>query len=219
MLTTTAQHSRRLGRGQLRLAALSLLCLGVVSLGACHKAPAAPVSTEALNRSGERIEFPQPQPLNVPGVAAVPAHQVKSLLNVRTKLGYGDFVWDADGIPNGPVWVLVDLGAQTMSVFRAGHEIGTTVLLFGMTGKPTPTGDLKVLHKDKDYWSHTYDAAMPYALRLTDDGVAIHGSDVLPGSATHGCLGVPVDFARRLFSVVNVGDEVMVVRTSRGRTA
>ena len=219
MLTTTAQHSRRLGRGQLRLAALALLCVGLVSAGACHKAPAAPISTEALNHSGDRIEFPQPQPLNVPGLAGVRAHQVKSLLNVRTKMGYGDFVWDADGIPNGPVWVLVDLGAQTMSVFRAGHEIGTTVLLFGMTGKPTPTGDLKVLHKDKDYWSHTYDAAMPYALRLTDDGVAIHGSDVVPGSATHGCLGVPVDFARRLFSVVNVGDEVMVVRTSRGRTA
>ena len=138
---------------------------------------------------------------------------------MRTKLGYGDFVWDADGVPAGPVWVIVDLGAQTKSEFRAGHEIGTTVLLFGMSGKPTPVGDLKVIHKDKDYWSHTYDAAMPYALRLTEDGVAIHGSDVLPGSATHGCIGVPVEFARRLFSVVKVGDEVMVVRTSRGRTA
>jgi hypothetical protein len=212
-------HSRRPGRGQVRLLALALLAIGSLSAGACHKARKVPVSREALNRSGERIEFPQPQPLNITGTAGVRPHQVKSLLNVRTPLNYGDYLWDADGIPPGPVWVLVDLGAQTMSVFRAGHEIGTTVLLFGMNGKPTPVGDLKVLQKSKDYWSHTYDAAMPYALRLTDDGVAIHGSEVMPGAATHGCLGVPVDFARRLFSVVSVGDEVVVVRAARDRRA
>lgn len=195
--------------------------LGVCSLSfaGCHKAPATQMSTEAIEHSGDRIEFPQPQPLKVSSLAGVKPHEVKSLLNVRNRLNYGDFVWDTDGIPAGPVWVLVDLDAQTMSVFRAGHEIGTSVLLFGMTGKPTPVGDLKVLQKSRDYWSHTYDAAMPYALRLTDDGVAIHGSEVVAGSATHGCLGVPIDFARRLFSVVNVGDEVMVVRSSRGRTA
>lgn len=222
MLTRAAKHSRRQGPNPLRLSAIGLLALCGLSVAACHKAPAKPaesVSIESIDHAGNRIEFPQPQPLKVPGLANVPAHQVRSLLNVRSKLGYGDFVWDTAGVPSGPVWVLVDLGAQTMSVFRAGHEIGTTVFLFGMTGKPTPVGDLRVKQKSKDYWSHTYDAAMPYALRLTDDGVAIHGSEVLPGSATHGCLGVPVDFARRLFSVVNVGDEVMVVRSSRDHTA
>ncbi|MBV9528629.1 L,D-transpeptidase family protein [Sphingomonas sp.] len=189
-----------------------------LTVSSCHKAPAAPVTVQSIDRAGDRIEFATPQPLKVPGVGDV-HHDVKSLLNVTTPLGYGEYVWNTDGIPKGPTWVLVDLGAQTMSVFRSGHEIGTAVLLFGMDSKPSPVGDLKILEKNKDYWSHTYDAAMPYALRLTNDGVAIHGSEVELGSATHGCLGVPVDFARRLFSVMNVGDEVMILPASRGHKA
>jgi lipoprotein-anchoring transpeptidase ErfK/SrfK len=127
-------------------------------------------------------------------------------------MSFGEYAWNAEGVPPGRVWVLVDLGAQTMSVFRGEHEIATTVLLYGMSGKPSPIGLFHVRAKDKDYWSRTYDAPMPYALRLTDDGVAIHGSEVEPGSATHGCLGVPVDFARKLFPLMKVGDEVVVTR-------
>ncbi len=41
---------------------------------------------------------------------------------------------------------------------------------------------------------------MPYMLRLTNDGVAIHGSNVRQGYATHGCIGVPTDFAKLLFA-------------------
>jgi lipoprotein-anchoring transpeptidase ErfK/SrfK len=217
MLAHIASSSPRPRRGLVRVAALSVVAACTLSASACNKAPAAPLGAQTINSAGDRIEFSTPQPLKV-GAKNL-HHDVKSLLNVTTPLGYGDYVWNANGVPNGPVWVLVDLGAQTMSVFRAGNEIGTTVLLYGMQTKPSPVGDLKVLEKNKDYWSHTYDAAMPYALRLTNDGVAIHGSEVEPGSATHGCLGVPVDFARRLFSVMKVGDEVMILPASRGHKA
>jgi lipoprotein-anchoring transpeptidase ErfK/SrfK len=80
---------------------------------------------------------------------------------------------------------------------------------------PTPTGRFTVLAMKKDYWSRSYDAPMPYSLFLTADGVAIHGSDVRPRAATHGCLGVPLDFAKRLFAAANVGAEVYVTRTPR----
>jgi lipoprotein-anchoring transpeptidase ErfK/SrfK len=221
MLARTASRSRRTRHGPIRLTSLGCLAASVLLAAACHKAPATPtaqVSEQSIDRAGDRIEFSTPQPLKVPGAGDV-HHNVNSLLNVTTPLGYGDYVWNANGVPQGPVWVLVDLGAQTMSVFRAGNEIGTAVLLYGMQDKPSPVGDLKVLEKSKDYWSHTYDAAMPYALRLTNDGVALHGSEVEPGSATHGCLGVPVDFARRLFSVMKVGDEVMILPASHGHKA
>jgi lipoprotein-anchoring transpeptidase ErfK/SrfK len=56
---------------------------------------------------------------------------------------------------------------------------------------------------------------MPFTLRLTNDGVAIHGSDVAKGAATHGCLGVPVEFAKLLFDQMRVGDEVLVVQDTR----
>jgi lipoprotein-anchoring transpeptidase ErfK/SrfK len=52
---------------------------------------------------------------------------------------------------------------------------------------------------------------MPYMLRLTDDGVAIHGSNVREGYATHGCIGVPPDFAKKLFAVMAKGDPVFIV--------
>ena len=54
-------------------------------------------------------------------------------------------------------------------------------------------------------------APMPYTLRLTGDGVSIHGSNVRWGFATHGCIGIPKAFAAKLFSVAKVGDEVLIV--------
>ena len=60
---------------------------------------------------------------------------------------------------------------------------------------------------------------MPYMLRLTKDGVAIHGSNVREGWATHGCIGVPLDFARKLFSVARKGDLVVIlpIRAQAGK--
>jgi len=124
---------------------------------------------------------------------------------------YGDFLWDDKGVPAGQTWVRVDLKSQLISVFRSGHEIGTAVILYGADSVPTPTGKFPVIAKLKDHRSATYDAPMPYTLRLTADGVSIHASDVRWGYATHGCIGVPVEFAAKLFEAMRVGDEVFVV--------
>jgi len=110
------------------------------------------------------------------------------------------------------LWIRVDLGAQLMSVFLGGHEIGTSVIVYGGDNKQTPGGKLHILARDKDHRSSIYDADMPYTLQLTYDGVAIHGSDVRQGRATHGCIGVPLEFARRLFDAAKVGDEVTIIR-------
>ena len=146
---------------------------------------------------------------------------IKSILDVRGPMTYGEFVWNDKGVPPGRAWIRVDLHAQLMSVFRSGHEIGTAVILYGADGLPTPTGKFPILAKLKDHVSRTYDnAPMPYTLRLTRDGVAIHGSNVRWGFATHGCIGVPKAFAAKVFEVVKVGDEVLVVRgTPRRRKA
>jgi hypothetical protein len=140
------------------------------------------------------------------------AQPIKTVLNVPGRMRYGDFRWDDKGVPAGPVWVRVDLKSQILSVFRSGHEIGTAVILYGADGLATPTGKLPVLAKLKDHRSATYDGApMPYTLRLTADGVSIHGSNVRWGYATHGCIGVPTAFAARLFAAVSVGDPILIV--------
>jgi len=137
---------------------------------------------------------------------------VKSLLSVRGPLRFGDYEWNDRAVPDGPLWIRVDLGAQLMSVFLGGHEIGTSVIVYGGDNKQTPGGKLHILARDKDHRSSIYDADMPYTLQLTYDGVAIHGSDVRQGRATHGCIGVPLEFARRLFDAAKVGDEVTIIR-------
>jgi hypothetical protein len=141
---------------------------------------------------------------------------VKSLLKVGSRMTYGDFLWNDRGVPAGPTWIRVDLNSQILSVFRSGHEIGTAVVLYGTDGLPTPTGKFPILAKWKDHRSITYgNAPMPYTLRLTDDGVSIHGSNVRWGFATHGCVGVPKAFAARMFDAVSTGDEVLIVGDKR----
>ena len=141
---------------------------------------------------------------------------IKSLLDVRERMHYGEFRWNDRGVPRGPTWIRIDLKSQLLSVFRSGHEIGTAVILYGTDGLPTPTGKFPILAKWKDHRSATYDnAPMPYTLRLTRDGVAIHGSNVRSGFATHGCIGIPTAFAAKVFEVVHKGDEVLIVPGKR----
>lgn len=136
---------------------------------------------------------------------------IHSLLKISGPMQFGGYVWDDRGIAQGPVWVRVDMSRQLISVFRGGDEIGSAVILYGAKGKPTPAGAFTVLQKAKDYHSRTYDAPMPYMLRLTNDGVAIHASNVREGWATHGCIGIPAEFASRLFAAMQVGDAVFIV--------
>jgi lipoprotein-anchoring transpeptidase ErfK/SrfK len=136
---------------------------------------------------------------------------VRTILKVPGRMHYGDYRWDEAGVPDGPVWVRVDLKSQIISIFRGSDEIGTAVILYGADGLPTPTGTFPVLAKLKDHRSQTYDAPMPYTLRLTADGVSIHASNVRWGYATHGCIGVPEAFAAKLFDAVKVDDDVLIV--------
>jgi lipoprotein-anchoring transpeptidase ErfK/SrfK len=180
------------------------------------RAIAAPVAVHAAAPAG-RIAI-TPAALRQAYAAGLIDRPIKTILDVRTPMSYGDFRWDDRGVPAGPAWVRIDLKTQLISVFRSGHEIGTAVILYGADGVPTPTGRFPILAKLKNHRSATYDnAPMPYTLRLTRDGVSIHGSNVRWGFATHGCIGVPTAFAAKLFDAVRTGDEVLIV--SGGRSA
>ena len=190
------------------------LILGVSHLGV--NLPARSITSEAAS-AGRRIHLSGGQPLTVSTPDGQP-REIKSVLNIPSPMRYGQFAWDDEGVPAGELWVRVDLEGQTLSVFRAGHEVGTAVILYGADDKPTPTGAFPVLEKREHHRSSLYDAPMPYTLRLTNDGVAIHGSDVRWGAATHGCIGVPTAFASRLFRHVQKGDKVFVLATGRDTT-
>ncbi len=135
---------------------------------------------------------------------------VKRILQIDEPFVHGYYKWDDEGVPEGELVVTVDLQAESISVFRAGYEIGAAVITFGDSEKPTPTGVFPISQKSKDHVSNIYGSPMPYMLRLTNDGVAIHASDVKWGWGTRGCIGVPLEFARHLFEQAKLGDRVIV---------
>ncbi len=141
-------------------------------------------------------------------------HPVGSLLAVPGKMAFGDFLWNERGAASGPIWIRVDLPRQLISVFRGGDEIGTAVVVYGSDGTATPSGSFRLLGKERLHRSRAYDADMPFTLWLTHDGVALHASVVARGRATHGCIGLPPDFARQLFAVAQRGDRVFVIPAS-----
>ncbi|MFL6720675.1 MAG: L,D-transpeptidase family protein [Sphingomonas sp.] len=188
-------------------AGLSIVRQPRSQIAAAHPAanPALPAGRVAVSPASVRQAYAD-------GLIARP---IATVLNVPGRMSYGDYRWDDKGVPAGPTWVRVDLGSQLLSVFRGGHEIGTAVILYGADAMRTPTGRFPIRAKLKDHRSQTYDAAMPFTLRLTADGVSIHGSNVRWGYATHGCVGVPTDFAAKLYDAVSIGDEVLIIDGAR----
>jgi lipoprotein-anchoring transpeptidase ErfK/SrfK len=138
---------------------------------------------------------------------------IKRILPISGPIKYGEWHWDAKDVPAGPIVVTVDLDARVLSVFQGGYEIGATAVLLGTSEKPTPLGKFPIKWKDKDHYSSTYDGApMPYTMNLTEDGVSIHGTTVEKGYASHGCVGVPNDFAAKLFAIAPVGTKVLITK-------
>lgn len=166
--------------------------------------------TASISSPGTRIWYPAghyPQ-LDLPGGR----HEVvRSLLNIIRPMHFGDFIWDEDHIPprtamgaGGPVPpAIVGLPRRPRDRLR-GDPLWRRRQCY-------PDGRFPILQKDADYYSHSYHVPMPYMLRLTKDGVAIHGSSVREGWATHGCIGVPPDFARLLFAATSKGDPVFIL--------
>jgi lipoprotein-anchoring transpeptidase ErfK/SrfK len=189
--------------------------LGAVALTLAAVTIATPVAATTtattIGTYGTRFRYPAGREGALP-MTGRSALRVRSLLNIRRPMQFGDYVWSDLGVPaTGTVRVRVDLPRQTVSVFRDGHEIGTAVILYGTDHKPTPTGTFPILMRARQHTSTLYDAEMPYMLRLTNDGVAIHASSVRRGSATHGCIGIPLAFAQLLFDQVARGDLVTIV--------
>ncbi len=137
---------------------------------------------------------------------------IKRVLPIEGPIRYGEWHWDDEGVPDGPLVITVDLHARVISVFRNGYEIGAAAALLGTEQHPTPTGVFPILTKERHNVSEKYNnAPMPWTLRLTWDGIAIHGgSEVQLGYASHGCIGVPDEFVSRLYDIARVGDVVII---------
>ena len=146
---------------------------------------------------------------------AAPADErfvIKRILPISGPIKYGEWHWDDKNVPDGPIVMTVDLDARVISVFKGGYEIGASAVLLGSDDKPTPLGVFPITEKKAKHTSNLYDADMPYMQRLTDDGITLHATKVAWGYVSHGCVGMPLDFARKVFETTHVGDKVYITR-------
>ncbi len=127
------------------------------------------------------------------------------------KLKPGQFVWYPERATSGPVVIIVSLPDQRAYVYRDGIRIGVSTCATGRPGHATPTGVFTILQKQTMHRSNLYnDAPMPFTERLTWSGVCLHAGN-LPGYPdSHGCVHLPLAFARLLYEVTEPGTPVII---------
>ena len=123
----------------------------------------------------------------------------------------GQYLWAPMVAPSGPVLAVISLTSQRVYVYRNGVLIGAATASTGKPGHQTPTGVFTVLQKQVHHKSNLYDSApMPYMQRLTWSGVAMHAGN-LPGyPASHGCIRMPLVFAKLLYGTTERGMTVVI---------
>jgi hypothetical protein len=110
-----------------------------------------------------------------------------------------------------PIMAIVSIKNQQVTFYDADGWILRAPVSTGTTGRETPAGVFAVVEKNKDHHSSLYDDAwMPNMLRITWNGIALHGGP-LPGyAASHGCVRMPYDFAAGVFDKAPMGMRVII---------
>jgi hypothetical protein len=143
--------------------------------------------------------------------AAEPAPAAAETATLRP----GEFVWQPERSPTGEVEIVVSIPLQRAYVYRGGTLIGVTTVSTGKPGHRTPTGKFDILQKRAKHFSNLYNnAPMPFMQRLTWGGIALHAGQIPGRPASHGCVRLPLAFARNLFGVTSVGASVHIVDQS-----
>jgi hypothetical protein len=155
--------------------------------------------------------------------------------------GFVDTVsyWDGDGVSGSPS-ITINLTEQKAMFYKDGRLVGVSMISSGREGYDSPSGNFKIIQKNKDHVSNLYGdyvdstgnvvvanvgaktdpmppgssfrgASMPYFMRFAN-GVGMHAG-FLPGfPASHGCIRMPERMAEIFFANVSQGTPVNVVR-------
>src|SRR5256886_1705359 len=127
------------------------------------------------------------------------------------KLKTGEYVWEPERAPEGPLLIVASTTEQVAYVYRNGIRIARSSVSTGRPGHRTPTGVFTILEKEVHHTSSIYKGAeMPYMERVTWGGIALHAGD-LPGYPdSHGCIRVTLELSKLLFGVTMKGATVII---------
>jgi lipoprotein-anchoring transpeptidase ErfK/SrfK len=124
----------------------------------------------------------------------------------------GKYLWrdDAADIP-GPDRVVISLDNQLAFLYRGGELVAAASISTGMDGRESPAGVFNILDKKPIYHSKKYDnAPMPWMQQITSYGIALHAGPNPGYPASHGCIRLPSAFAKKLYTVTDVGTPVLI---------
>jgi ankyrin repeat protein len=106
--------------------------------------------------------------------------------------------------------VEISLAKQRMAVIRDGETVFTSKVSTGRDGFTTKAGYYVITDKDRDHRSTIYKCPMPYFMRLSCRDFGIHEGLVQPYPASHGCIRLPGDAAKKLFVDLPIGTVVSI---------
>lgn len=109
------------------------------------------------------------------------------------------------------ILVTIDLSKQRAWVTKEGQIIDTCPVSTGREGYKTPAGRYVITDKHRSWTSTLYHVAMPFFMRLNCSAIGLHSGYVTGRPASHGCIRLPYEKARKFFGICNVGDEVQIV--------
>lgn len=186
----------------------SMALVGALALASCSTVPQAPpppprIATPAFIPPDTNYRWTN-------GFSASGFEAMHKMLG-RTTLRPAEFHW-AQSIPaEGDVAITVDTANQIAFVFKGSQLVGVTNISTGKKGHPTPLGFWTINWKRPMYRSKKYDnAPMPFMQNIDDKGIAMHGG-VTPGyPASHGCIRLPMAFAKQLYTLTKPGDKVVI---------
>jgi ankyrin repeat protein len=104
----------------------------------------------------------------------------------------------------------ISLASQKMSLIKDGVPIMNSICSTGREGYSTKRGFFVITDKERNHRSTIYHVDMPYFMRLSCLDFGMHEGVVPNYPASHGCIRLPGETARKLFAEIPIGTLVTV---------
>jgi hypothetical protein len=122
----------------------------------------------------------------------------------------GQYQWRKGSFEGDPR-VVISISDQLAYLYRGSELVAVASISTGVDEHPTPTGIFSVMLKKPMHRSQKYEnAPMPFMQMFDKYGTALHAGHNPGHRASHGCVRLPAEFARKLYAITDLGATVMI---------
>jgi ankyrin repeat protein len=104
----------------------------------------------------------------------------------------------------------ISLASQRVALVKNGVPVFHAPCSTGREGYSTKKGQFVITDKNRNHRSSIYHVEMPYFMRLSCLDFGMHAGYVANRPASHGCIRLPSEAARKFFSEIPIGTLVTV---------